>query len=296
MLWGSRWMDGETSQPSAVQEAPMRVQDRDCGRIWVPRDPPEALHFDEKLMIFKPSGWEVENPSGSSSLCAFLIRILGPRPIFQDARATFGFLHRLDVPSSGLILAACSYESYYDLRVQLANGDVLREYLVLCHGFGSALSVISSGVLWSDAGGRSRASGRGKPSRSVVKNWALGYLTTSSCSWAVVRIATGRRHQIRVHLAFEGRPSYGDAMYTTAATNEFDWHVCPRNMLHRHHLRFFDSDSRHSVIAPLPSDMVGVLSKIVPKDSASKERLQKLQSWKAEMLEELDLENEEFSE
>eukprot|EP00913_Durusdinium_trenchii_P000613 g566.t1 len=42
--------------------------------------------------------------------------------------------------------------------------------------------------------------------------------------------------------------------------------------------------------------MVGVLSKIVPKDSASKERLQKLQSWKAEMLEELDLENEEFSE
>eukprot|EP00913_Durusdinium_trenchii_P026190 g24570.t1 len=169
MLWGSRWMDGETSQPSAVQEAgfrtayqpgcsrhmlrqaPMRVQDRDCGRIWVPRDPPEALHFDEKLMIFKPSGWEVENPSGSSSLCAFLIRILGPRPIFQDARATFGFLHRLDYTSTRRLNA-------YSARV------------------------------------------------------FAGYLTTSSCSWAVVRIATGRRHQIRVHLAFEGRPSYGDAM------------------------------------------------------------------------------------
>ena len=61
----------------------------------------------------------------------------GCRPIFDDHEATRGFLHRLDVPSSGwkwfgdvekpitlagLILAASSYAAYYDLRIQLAHG------------------------------------------------------------------------------------------------------------------------------------------------------------------------------
>lgn len=39
-----------------------------------------------------------------------------------------GFLHRLDVPSSGLILAAKSFESYYDLQVPLWNGKAVTNY------------------------------------------------------------------------------------------------------------------------------------------------------------------------
>ena len=34
----------------------------------------------------------------------------------QRDPASLGFLHRLDVPSSGLILAAKSFKSYYDLQ------------------------------------------------------------------------------------------------------------------------------------------------------------------------------------
>ena len=87
--------------------------------------------------------------SGPMSLHAVLVELLGHlgngatgsakpgcRPIFEDPQATRGFLHRLDVPSSGpellgtmsimsvvgLILAASSYAAYYDLRIQLANG------------------------------------------------------------------------------------------------------------------------------------------------------------------------------
>ncbi|CAE7904851.1 unnamed protein product, partial [Symbiodinium necroappetens] len=55
-------------------------------------------------------------------------------PIFEDPGHYHGFLHRLDVPSSGLILVATSYEAYYDLQVQLHSGQVQRDYTVLHHG------------------------------------------------------------------------------------------------------------------------------------------------------------------
>ena len=36
--------------------------------------------------------------------------------------ANCGFLHRLDVPCSGLIMVAKGYEAYYDLLLQLNSG------------------------------------------------------------------------------------------------------------------------------------------------------------------------------
>jgi len=38
-----------------------------------------------------------------------------------------GFLHRLDVPSSGLILAATGRKAFDDLKMQIAMGKVKRE-------------------------------------------------------------------------------------------------------------------------------------------------------------------------
>ena len=56
---------------------------------------------------FLPSAWFGPPASirilrdGEQSLCRFLLQRVGRRPVFRDPRATFGFLHRLDVPSSG---------------------------------------------------------------------------------------------------------------------------------------------------------------------------------------------------
>jgi len=37
-------------------------------------------------------------------------------PVADDVQHHHGFLHRLDVPSSGLILVAKTYSAYYDLQ------------------------------------------------------------------------------------------------------------------------------------------------------------------------------------
>lgn len=47
-------------------------------------------------------------------------------PILEDASKQFGFLHRLDVPSSGLLLLATSSESYLHLDLLLRSGAMKR--------------------------------------------------------------------------------------------------------------------------------------------------------------------------
>ena len=45
----------------------------------------------------------------------------------QSAKRPAGFIHRLDVPSSGLVIAATTYHAWYDLQFQLVTGTLLRE-------------------------------------------------------------------------------------------------------------------------------------------------------------------------
>ncbi|CAJ1327877.1 unnamed protein product [Effrenium voratum] len=221
----------------------------------------------DRVALFKPPGWEVEGHEHGKSLQAFLIKSQGMRPILQDASATFGFLHRLDVPSSGLILAARTYEAYYDLRVQLASGEVLREYNALCHGwFHGVPREVTARVYWR-GGAPSKSSGQGKPSRSQVRPVASGHLRASGVTIAAVRIATGRRHQIRVHLAYTGHPTLHDALYSSAATFELDGAFLSRNALHRYRLRFRDlRGTLQDLKVHPPEDFLKLLLSIKPKD------------------------------
>ena len=76
-----------------------------------------------------------------------------------------GFLHRLDVPNSGLLLLSTSYRAYYELQLQLATGRLQRDYMVLAHGVAS-LRDLRARV--QRRGERSVAGGRGRPSHTKV--------------------------------------------------------------------------------------------------------------------------------
>lgn len=76
-----------------------------------------------------------------------------------------GFLHRLDVPNSGLLLLATSYAAYYDLQLQLAAGQLIRDYLVLVHGVASHRSLLARLQRQAE---RSIAGGQGKSSCTKV--------------------------------------------------------------------------------------------------------------------------------
>merc|ERR1712224_116028 len=57
-------------------------------------------------------------------------------------------------------------------------------------------------------------------------------------SLLVLRLITGRSHQIRAHMQYLGHPVVCDAKYTDAATFAEDCRWCARNFLHRYRLAF----------------------------------------------------------
>ena len=215
-----------------------------------------------QFVIYKPPGWQVDYKEGRKADRGYLSSFLHS---IQSCRLPQnGFLHRLDVPSSGLILAARSLESFFDLKLQLATGKLLRDYLVLSHGWPSFRS-IEVAVHWlaqvpekpSEVGKGLRACSSLRPLiHSEHRGRAIGF--------SRVHIKTGRRHQIRLHLAHVGCPILGDNKYTAVPCHWEDMERYGFHGLHRCGLTFltgFNSEELQ-VYEALPHPMQQFILKL----------------------------------
>lgn len=90
---------------------------------------------------------------------------------------------------------AQSFEAYYDLQVQLALGELGRQYRALAHGRASARLVDTRQVA---SKGCCRAGGRGKPSRTRLEIVEHFSHLAAALSHVCLEIFTGRKHQIRL--------------------------------------------------------------------------------------------------
>ncbi|CAJ1385937.1 unnamed protein product, partial [Effrenium voratum] len=249
--------------------------------------PKIMLDLSDRMVIRKPYGWVGLPQVRGTRLKAIpalsdFLASKQPCAIFSDTEHQCGMIHRLDVPNSGLLLAAKTYAAYYDLMYQLNVGMVLREYVVLCHGWIPwARREIAAPLCWDDKAAPSHIARHGKPSSSSVKvlSHLLGQLELGAAaapySLVEVSIKTGRRHQIRSHFAFIGHPLVGDAKYSSSMTFLSDHSLCKRNFLHRFRLVFLDREEQTvEVVDDLPADLQHAMSKLSPKDEQSKSALQ----------------------
>jgi 23S rRNA pseudouridine1911/1915/1917 synthase len=144
-----------------------------------------------------------------------------------DAREG-GLGHRLDVGTSGVLLAARSPETWYRLRAALAGPLCEKTYLAEVSGvFPDASARLgelvlpgpspASFVVTAPIGRQGRHGGRVKvgagrqplPCRTEVTLLERG----TAATLVEARLARGRAHQVRAHLAHLGVPVRGDGVY-----------------------------------------------------------------------------------
>eukprot|EP00929_Paragymnodinium_shiwhaense_P080076 TRINITY_DN41743_c0_g1_i2.p1 TRINITY_DN41743_c0_g1~~TRINITY_DN41743_c0_g1_i2.p1 ORF type:complete len:566 (-),score=96.11 TRINITY_DN41743_c0_g1_i2:509-2206(-) len=245
----------------------------------------------DRLVVFKPPGWEVYDAHSrfaQKQLSTFVRATSGhaASAISDDPAWACGFLHRLDVPSSGLIVAAKTYAAYSDLTAQLNSGGMAREYVVICHGFvspprrRSGCAEIVKPLRWTEGNSPTFCCQSGRPSRTELKVLAhmVNKPSAQAFSLAAVRIQTGRRHQIRSHLSHMGHSVVTDGLYSASPTYSSDARWCARNALHRCRLAFRDSSGALIECSEvLPLDMKRVLKSLVGKEAASVREMQRVE-------------------
>ncbi|CAE7309802.1 unnamed protein product [Symbiodinium natans] len=254
---------------TAVCEALMEVgrefdqSSRQSFRTSVPYQPPleklpTSVVWDsvDRAVLFKPPGWEVYGAHTQWQLSSFAASRFGSLRILDDASHNSGFLHRLDVPSSGLIMVAKTYAAFYDLQLQLHLGTFGREYTALVHGWLAPSRIAVSTKVRSGSKGPTVSGGRGKWSQTRFQCLGRKWHRAGSLGHLLLQIVTGRKHQIRSHMAYIGHPTVRDGLYTSNVTFQEDAALCDRNWLHRHLLKFRDPDGRpHEIQSPLPPDL-----------------------------------------
>jgi 23S rRNA pseudouridine1911/1915/1917 synthase len=165
---------------------------------------------DDLLVVDKPAGLltiATERERERTVYAHLTARARARRP-----PARVFIVHRLDRLASGLLVLAATPDAKRLLQAQFAAHTVERTYLAVVEGRLARPAGTIATRLLDDAPGRVRETrdpGRGRP---AVTHWRLLHAGTRH-TLLEVRLETGRRNQIRVHLAGIGHPVVGDDAY-----------------------------------------------------------------------------------
>ena len=171
---------------------------------------------DEHIVVVdKPSGvLSVPGIMGGTSVQQWL------RDEYLHSNELF-VVHRLDMATSGLLVAAKSMEIYKELQRQFAAREVMKQYTALLDGVPQSNEGIIELPLAADYDNRPRQKvdyANGKP--AVTRYKVVGTVERNGRQCAIVCFEpiTGRTHQLRVHAAHKDGldcPIVGDALYGT---------------------------------------------------------------------------------
>ena len=179
---------------------------------------PEALPlrivFEDRdvVVLDKPAGMVVHPAAGHESgtlVNALLHHIKDLSGVGGEARP--GIVHRLDRGTSGLMVVAKHDRAHQELARQFHDREVEKEYMALVWGVVQAGRRIDEPI-GRDPKDRQKMSTRARRARSAVTRVTFAR-HFKGASFIKLAIATGRTHQIRVHLSAIGHPIVGDQTY-----------------------------------------------------------------------------------
>jgi 23S rRNA pseudouridine1911/1915/1917 synthase len=188
-----------------------------------------------------------------------------------------GIVHRLDRGTSGVMVAAKNDVAHQELARQFHDREVEKEYIALVWGLVQQGRRIDAAI-GRDPKDRQRMSTRARRARSAVTRITKAE-HLRGVSLLHVAIATGRTHQIRVHLSAIGHPIVGDATYGGVHRRVADdvraVQRLERPFLHASRLVFRHprEGRRMEFLSPLPADLESVIDEIRERQAPQDELL-----------------------
>ncbi|WP_442943612.1 RluA family pseudouridine synthase [Nitrospirillum sp. BR 11752] len=212
-----------------IDDASYRVKPGQVFHISVPapeaavpmaQDIPLTIVFedDDLLVIDKPAGMVVHPAAGNpdGTLVNALLFRCGERLSGIGGVRRPGIVHRLDKDTSGLMVVAKTDRAHTGLSAQFADRTLSRTYHAVVWGAPAEAQGEIEGNIGRHPTDRKRMAVVSKGGKPALTRWRVlarhGLLSTH----VECKLATGRTHQIRVHMAQIGHPLVGDPLYGKA--------------------------------------------------------------------------------
>ena len=222
--------DGQVADDKGrpVTEAKRKVRTGEGFHVTIPPPVPatpegqdiplDIIYEDDHLIVIdKPQGLVVHPAAGNADgtlVNALLAHCKGSLSGIGGVERP-GIVHRLDKDTSGLMVAAKTDIAHRGLAAQFENHSIDRAYRAVVWGAPHPAEGEIVGNIGRDPKNRKKMAVRsaesGKPAKTyyrVIEKFGL------RASLVECRLATGRTHQIRVHMASIGHPVVGDPLYS----------------------------------------------------------------------------------
>ncbi|ONG55520.1 RNA pseudouridine synthase [Pseudoroseomonas deserti] len=232
------------------------------------------LFEDRHLIVLdKPAGLVVHPAPGNldGTLVNALLAHAGDELTGIGGEKRPGIVHRLDKDTSGVMVVAKSDTAHQALSAAFASRDLERAYLALVWGLPSPGSGEVDAPIGRHPMDRKRMAVVARNGKHALTRYATERGWGAGCALVRCNLATGRTHQIRVHMAHINHPLVGDPVYLRRLPGSAKavpqpardaLLAFPRQALHAETLGF-----RHPVTgemlrfhAPLPPDMQALLT------------------------------------
>ncbi|EAQ98067.1 tRNA pseudouridine(65) synthase TruC [Congregibacter litoralis] len=199
----------------------------------------EIIYRDSDLVVInKPPGLLVHRSKIDRQETRFALQLLRD----QIGQHVFP-VHRLDKPTSGLLVFALNPEMAKRLADQFARREVSKQYLAVVRGYAPGHGTIDHALTEKrDPIADKRANTSKAPQEALTHyrrlaqiEWPVAVDRYPQARYSLVELRphTGRKHQLRRHMKHIGHPIIGDANHGKGVHNRFFAETlnCPRLLL-----------------------------------------------------------------
>jgi 23S rRNA pseudouridine1911/1915/1917 synthase len=183
----------------------------------LPQDIPLTILFEDRdlIVLDKPAGLVVHPAPGNQdgTLVNALLAHAGEELEGIGGEKRPGIVHRLDKDTSGVMVVAKTERALRVLSETFAKRDLDRDYLALAWGVPQPPAGEIEGDIGRHPTDRKRMAVVTRNGKAALTRYATERAWGAACALLRCRLATGRTHQIRVHLAERGHPLVGDPVY-----------------------------------------------------------------------------------
>lgn len=214
--------------------------------------PLDIVYEDEDLMIInKPADMPIHPSQGNYDNT--LANAVAYYYAQKEEPFTYRCINRLDRDTTGLLILAKHIYSASLLSNMVKNREIHREYLAIAAGEVPLSGMIEAPIGRVEGSTIERQVDEENGDYACTHYKRLTY--RNGCSLVSLKLATGRTHQIRVHMKHIGHPLPGDFLYNP------DYTMIHRQALHSHRLQFIHPITKIPMefTAELPEDMASII-------------------------------------